>query len=340
MSGESAVYDQPADWIVKQASRQGATLSRRQLADWHRAGLIAKPDRQFLGGSDGTESIYPSGTVRQAIACAMLMKQFGSIERVGWELWIRGFSVPDQLWREPLREAHGMFQLAQSFASNAGSEDDAPELSDAADEFIETTGDRRDAPRRMGLARRRLRRDGFKELFGIVLSALIGAFKIAENGAGESADPQHVLSRLLGIGAGRHKAAIPHSPFLSVTGAAVGENLEAMASFLPLIATTLSPESITETELASAKDELVFLLQAYLSVRQKEDRIVPGSTPDTKLIKQVFGDLAPKEQAAMLLIWLAVRNVPGWRENLNAIRQGVLAERGKGNHGNGKPKPD
>ena len=27
MSGESVVYDEPADWIVEQASHQGATLS-------------------------------------------------------------------------------------------------------------------------------------------------------------------------------------------------------------------------------------------------------------------------------------------------------------------------
>jgi hypothetical protein len=106
---------------------------------------------------------------------------------------------------------------------------------------------------------------------------------------------------------------------VEVTGAAVGKNLEAMASFLPLIATSPSPDAITEAELASARNELVFLLQSYLSVRQKEDRIVPGSTPELAVIKQVFGDLAPKEQAVMLLIWLAVRNISGWRENLDAL---------------------
>ena len=163
---------------------------------------------------------------------------------------------------------------------------------------------------------------------------------MTEEGGGESTDPKHVLSRLLGTEAGRHKAAIPYSPFLNVTGAAMGENLEAMAAFLPLIATTLSPDAIAKAEFTSARNELVFLLQSYLSVRQKEDRIVPGSTPDLAVIKQVFGDLAPKEQAAMLLIWLAVRNISGWRENLEAIRQGVLAEFSKGNGGNGKPQPD
>jgi len=156
-----------------------------------------------------------------------------------------------------------------------------------------------------------------------------------EEGPGESTDPKHVLSRLLGTVAGRFRS---HSE--TANEGAVGENLEAMAAFLPLIATTLSPDAIAEVELSSARNELVFLLQSYLSVRQKEDRIVPGSTPDLAVIKQVFGELAPKEQAAALLIWLAVRNIPGWRENLNAMRQRVLAELSKGNSGNGKPQPD
>ena len=89
MSDASAVYDEPADWIVEQAQQQSVTLSRRKLADWHRAGLIPRPDREFLGGPDGSESTYPGGTLRQVIACSILMKPFGSVERVGWELWMR-----------------------------------------------------------------------------------------------------------------------------------------------------------------------------------------------------------------------------------------------------------
>lgn len=63
MRDDLAAYDEPADWIIAQAQQQSVTFSRRKLADWHRAGLIPKPDREFLGGSDGTELIYPRGTL-------------------------------------------------------------------------------------------------------------------------------------------------------------------------------------------------------------------------------------------------------------------------------------
>jgi hypothetical protein len=326
MSGESVVYDEPADWIVEQAQQQSVTLSRRKLADWHRAGLIEKPDQEFLGGPEGSESIYPRGTLPQVIACSILMKKFGSVERVGWELWMRGFPVTEKQWREPLREAHEIFRLFLSSAASDEDRDkaDEPEQSEAADRLINTVGSLSDAPRRMGVARRRLRGDGFKEFLGIATSSAIGAFKVSEGAVGESADPMHVLSRLLGTQPGQHKAAVPPSPVLKVTGRLVAENLEAMAQFLPGIASSILPDTISEHVFASARDELSFLAHSYLSVRQNEARIAPGSTPDLPLLRQLLQNLRPEEQAALLLIWLVVRDSPGWHENLDALRQAYL----------------
>ncbi len=116
MPDESVDYAEEADWIVERARQQDVTFSRRQLADWHRAGLIPKPDREFLGGPEGTKSMYPRGTLRQAIACAALMDHFGETDRVGWELWMRGFKVAERYWRAPLREAHEMFRRFSSEA--------------------------------------------------------------------------------------------------------------------------------------------------------------------------------------------------------------------------------
>jgi hypothetical protein len=327
MSGESVVYDEPADWIVEQAQQQSVTLSRRKLADWHRADLIAKPDQGFLGGPDGSESIYPRGTLTQVIACSILMKKFGSVERVGWELWMRGFPVTEKHWREPLRQAHGMFQLFLSVAASSyddDSENTGLEQSEAADRIIETIGELSETPLRLGVARRRLRRDGFKEFLGIVISTAIGAFTITEGETGELADPTHILSRLLGVTPGRHKAAVPPSPLLSVTGRALAENLEAMAQFLPRIASSISPDTIPESAFASAREELTFLAHSYLSVRENEARITSGSTPDLPLLRQLFENLGAREQAALMLIWLSVRNIPGWRANLDELRAAYL----------------
>jgi hypothetical protein len=338
MLGNSVAYDEPADWIVEQAQQQGVTLSRRKLADWHRAGLIPKPDREFLGGPDGSESIYPRGTLNQAIACSFLMKRFGSVERVGWELWMRGFLVAERHWRDPLRQAHEMFQLFFSVTTDADDEDSEGygfEQSDAVDPLVRKVSDLSQVPSRLGVARRRLRGDRFNEVLSIVISTAIGSFEVSESAAGERNDPIHVLSRLLGVEPGRHKAAVPPSPVLSVTGRGVAENLEAMAQFLPLIRGSTSLDSITQSEFASAREELSFLVSSYLSVRQSEARIAPGSTPDLALLQQLLENLGPKEQGGLLLIWLAVRSIPGWRENLDALRRAYP----RGNV-DGKPERD
>ena len=112
-----------------------------------------------------------------------------------------------------------MFQLFLSVAVSADDDDDlentGPEQSEAADRVIETVGELSETPLRLGVARRRLRRDGFKEFLGILISTAIGAFTITEGETGELADPTHILSRLLGVTPGRHKAAVPPSPLLS-----------------------------------------------------------------------------------------------------------------------------
>ncbi len=198
--------------------------------------------------------------------------------------------------------------------------------SDAAEELIAEISESPNALTRLGLARRRLGRQRFKEFLGIVISAMSGAFNLSEGEANELADPAHVMARLVGTEPAKHKARVPSSPILAVTGQAVAENLAAMTDQLPQIVLSLSPEGITEAQLASARNELAFLISSFLSLRENEARITPGSTPDVKLVRQIFSDLSPKEQATALLIWLAVRNIPGWRENLEALRQGVMAE--------------
>src|SRR5208282_3006868 len=107
--------DEPADRIIELASKEGVTLSRRQLAEWHRYGLIRKPKQSRLGRGKGSESIYPRGTARQAMACAVLMARFTSKRRVGWELWVLGYPVAERFWRAPLKRAHKTFRLASSY---------------------------------------------------------------------------------------------------------------------------------------------------------------------------------------------------------------------------------
>ena len=95
---------------------------------------------------------------------------------------MRGFPVAERHWRDPLRQAHEMFQLFLSVVASSDDDDlenAGLEQSEEADRIIETVGELSETPLRLGVARRRLHRDGFKEFLGIVISAAIGALEIA-----------------------------------------------------------------------------------------------------------------------------------------------------------------
>src|ERR1700685_3963705 len=132
MAAESVAYDESADWIVQQARQKGVTISRRQLADWHRAGLISKPKQERLGQGKGSRSVYPRGTLHQSIMCSQLMARVGRTGGVGWELWMRGFPVLESYWRDPLREAHNAIRglYERSVEAGDGGDDGSPVQSD------------------------------------------------------------------------------------------------------------------------------------------------------------------------------------------------------------------
>jgi hypothetical protein len=319
------VFDEPADKIIEIARDEGIVISRRELSEWHRCRLIRKPRQLHLGQGKGSGTIYPRGTARQAITCAVLMAHLRSKRKVGWELWVRGYPVAERYWRAPFKRALKAFRFLSSyFADSADPTDGVPALSDQADEFFSEVALCPKAPKGWGIARRRLGQKRFEDLLAIILSTAIGSFEVSEDGASGPASPTRILARLLGVEAGHHMRRIPLSPILEVTGEAVVENLAAMAKVLPQISRSVSMARLSETVLSEVRDELVFLRKFYLSVRESEGRNEPRSAPDVPFVRQAFGNLSLDGQAAAILLWWASRKVPGWRERLHELRQAVV----------------
>ena len=197
------VFDEPADKIIEIARDEGIVISRRELSEWHRCGLIRKPRQLHLGQGKGSGTIYPRGTARQAITCAVLMAHLRSKRKVGWELWVRGYPVAERYWRAPFKRALKAFRsLSSYFADSADPTDGVPALSDQADEFFSEVALRPKAPKGWGIARRRLGQKRFEDLLAIILSTAIGSFEVSEDGASGPASPTRILARLLGVEAG------------------------------------------------------------------------------------------------------------------------------------------
>jgi hypothetical protein len=155
------------------------------------------------------------------------------------------------------------------------------------------------------------------------VSTAIGSFEVLEEAGNSLASPSRLVARFLGVEAGQHKRNVRVKSILEVTGKAVADNLAEMAKVLPQISKSISAARMSEATLSEVRDELAFLIKLYLSVRERENRIGPGSAPDVPVVRRLFGSMSPDDQATAILLWWASRKVPGWRERIHELREAV-----------------
>jgi hypothetical protein len=167
METKSVCYDESADAIIDGAGAVGVDISKGQLSDWHRAGLIPEPQIEYPGGG-GSRSIYPQGTLQQAIACAQLMKRRRSNDQVGWTLWLNGFEVHEDLWSKQFIEAH---RFLQNFRRKA---EKAEEFTKQLDRALRRIPVIKRLPNVLGQVRRRLGKKQLGEALGLIMAVALG----------------------------------------------------------------------------------------------------------------------------------------------------------------------
>src|SRR5438105_15226652 len=75
------------DELLAAASNAGFEVSEAQLARWHRAGLLPRPQVRSLGRGKGTESLYPPGTRQRLIRVAQVHVEEHRLANAAWRLW-------------------------------------------------------------------------------------------------------------------------------------------------------------------------------------------------------------------------------------------------------------
>jgi hypothetical protein len=319
------ISEESADWILERASLQGVKFSRRQLAEWHRSGLLPTPRKPGLGRGKGSRAVYPAGTLAQAVACCRLMEKMTRIDDVGWTLWTLGYLVAERFWRGPFEQTHRSLRDVLSVSAEPNEpDDDSPHiLSDTIELLIGQVVNLPDVPPQLGLARRRLGPELLKEVLGVAASTAIGSFRRSEHDPDEVAIQVRLIGRFLGVVPATHKKAIPPSDIVQVTGGFVIDNLEAMSPILLDITSTDFLNQFTNAEIETARDELQYLLRLFFEIREREAKSRENKTPDADLLAQFLGKREPCQQATAILIWLAARRIPGWFNNLQILMNSI-----------------
>lgn len=69
----------------------GIRVSEVQLEQWHKKGLISRPEVRSLGRAKGRESRYPFLALPEAAMVAVMRRRVGRLDLIGWYLWCFGF---------------------------------------------------------------------------------------------------------------------------------------------------------------------------------------------------------------------------------------------------------
>ena len=95
--------DQTREQVLLALATAGFEVTGDQLARWHRAGLLPRPRQRSLGRGLGTVTVYPPGTVEQAMALCQIRTRHRSLSRAAFQLWWDGFAVDLSQVLEPIK---------------------------------------------------------------------------------------------------------------------------------------------------------------------------------------------------------------------------------------------
>jgi hypothetical protein len=88
--------------ILDRCSAAGVEISEHQLERWRGEELLPPVQQVHVRGRRGSQTLYPSATVGQAITIARLLSTRRSLETVGWWLWFEGYEVGERHWKPRL----------------------------------------------------------------------------------------------------------------------------------------------------------------------------------------------------------------------------------------------
>jgi hypothetical protein len=112
-----AVQEETRDQMIQRVASLGYEVSEAQLARWHRAGLLPRPQQRPLGRGRGTETNYPPGASVQVVAICQIKHEERRLGRIAFRLWWEGFAVDLEVIRNQLSS---MMEPLENEIRNAG----------------------------------------------------------------------------------------------------------------------------------------------------------------------------------------------------------------------------
>ncbi|QBD80478.1 hypothetical protein EPA93_32695 [Ktedonosporobacter rubrisoli] len=315
---DTDVLAEKSEELLALARQHGYPISVYQLARWHRAGLLPRPQQHPLKGGRGTCSLYPPGTGEQLLLLCSLRTCERRLAHLAWRVWLAGYRVEGKLIRIQLQRAAVRLTLWWQWLAGfkqAASQADAEQTLDWIECYAQ-------GPLRWQPLRRIRKRVGRKH-FSTFLSRLLDL--TTEDGSERAvSDDEYEWQldmRILARGLGLEKRFTSKRKALEYY--LLGFLLPRLRWFFRWsqeLAWEELLEHVTAFEVLQARDELLTWLMRQGTARQLRDQF-PDDYPLWEIdLQEYFRALSPDDQALVLVVWLALRTLPSsWRDRMPAI---------------------
>lgn len=310
---ELIVQGETAEELITKMRAHGFTVTKSELARWHRADLLGRPVRRGQGRGHGMVSIYPTGTAEQLQALCEIHQTERRLPHVAWHLWWAGYDVPmhyaqfflDQtaaMWQQGLREVQNLLANPEALVG-----------------FFSRAQVMRLPRKTLAGVRKRVGRKNFPTFIDIVLRVASGTFEGFAIDAQTGTDERERSIVEMGFGLRRARTDWMRGAEPWLTGD--------IAPFLKDLSHRLRDhplgediKTVEDSDLKAARDEvrdfLSFMEQISALLDNMFGRGAFGYTPLAETIRE-FG---PQDQAFMILFWRMLR-AWGWDTNMDQLLQ-------------------
>lgn len=302
-----------AEEMLAQMAVHGFTVTKSELARWHRADLIGRPARRSQGRGRGMASIYPAGTTKQLLALCEIHRSEKRLAYVAWRLWWAGYDVPISYARSFLDQAVATWQRGlrevQALQTN-------PE---ALTRFYVRTQVMRVTGKTLAHARKRVGKKNFPTFIDILFRVMSGTFEGFAIDAQSGTDERERSIAEMGFGLRRARTDRMRGaePWLTGDIAPLLKDLSHRLRNHPLgeDARTVADADLLATR-EEVRDFLSFIEEVSALLDEMFGRGAFGYTPLAEAIRE----MEPQDQALMLLFWRMLR-AWGLGQNMDQLLQ-------------------
>lgn len=292
-------YGETTDALIAHMYSHDFTVTKSELARWHRAGLLPRPQRYSLGRGRGMISVYPTGTTDQLLALCLIHRTEKRLPHVAWCLWWEGYTVPIPSIRQFLEGARAHWQ--QGIEELRQLQEHPEQLS----KLLDRTAVVRFSRKTLAQARKRVGRKHFPTFIGVLVRVASGTFEGYVVDPKSGIDERRIVEKGFGLRRARTNRLADAGPWL--TGD-TGEDLQVLSSRLRQHPMGEDLSTVSEAELTDAREEVRCFLSAFESISRTLDHMFSRGAFGFSVLADTIREFEPQDQAIMLLFWRMFRS--------------------------------